>query len=49
MVPSDTYDDLGLYMVGTFSSEGWDIVACNSGVLNIICCALLIELVVGLA
>lgn len=48
MVPSDTYDDLGLYVVGTFSSDGGDIVACNSGVLNMICCALLIELVDGL-
>lgn len=49
MVPSDTYDDLGLYVVGAVSPDGGDIVACNSGVLNMICCALLIELVDGLA
>jgi hypothetical protein len=51
MVPSDTYDDLGLYEAGAgaVSVDGGDIVACNSGVLDMICCALLIELVDGLA
>jgi len=49
-VPCDTYDDVGLYdpAAGRGAGDGADIVACNSGVLEIIFCARLMALVEGL-